>query len=52
VTFAREQDAFPDPNWPTQSLAELVEKTFEGRTIDSANHPGLLRLIGAKPIAS
>jgi hypothetical protein len=52
VTFAREQDAFPDPQWPTQSLAELIEKTFEGRMIDRADHPGLLRLVGAKPIVS
>ena len=52
VTFALEQDAFPDPQWPTQSLGELIEKTFEGRMIDRADHPGLLRLIGAKPIVS
>jgi len=48
VDFAREQDAFPDPNWPTQSLGELIERTFAGRMIDRADHPGLLRLIGAK----
>src|SRR5271169_1790523 len=52
VTFAREQDAFSDPQWPTQSLGELIGKTFEGRMIDRADHPGLLRLIGAKPIVS
>jgi len=51
-TFAREQDAFPDPQWPTQSLAELISKTFENRMIDRADHPGLLRLIGAKPVIS
>jgi hypothetical protein len=49
TTFAREQDAFPEPQWPSQSLAELIAKTFEGRMIDRADHPGLLRLIGAKP---
>jgi hypothetical protein len=49
VTFAREQDAFPDPQWPSQSLSELIAKTFEGRMIERAAHPGLLRLIGAKP---
>jgi hypothetical protein len=52
TTFAREQDAFPDPQWPTQSLEELIEKAFEGRAIDRADHPGLLRLIGAKPVIS
>jgi hypothetical protein len=49
TTYAREQDAFPDPQWPTQSLNELITKTFDGRMIDRADHPGLLRLIGAKP---
>ena len=49
VDFAREQDAFPDPKWPVQSLDDMVMRTFAGRTIDSADHPALLRLIGAKP---
>jgi len=49
-TFAREQDAFPTPEWPTQSLDELIEKTFEGRIIEDADHPGLARLIGSKPV--
>lgn len=48
VDYAREQDAFPDPKWPTQSLNDLIEKTFVGRMIDTADHPALLRLIGAK----
>jgi hypothetical protein len=48
VDFAREQDAFPEPKWPTQSLGELIALTFAGRMIDRADHPGLLRLIGAK----
>ena len=52
TTFAREQDAFPDPQWPTQSLVELITKTFESRMIDRADHPGLLRLVGAKPVIS
>src|SRR6516162_2278056 len=52
TTFAREQDAFPEPQWPTQSLVELIAKTFEGRMIDRADHPGLLRLVGAKPVIS
>jgi hypothetical protein len=51
-TFAREQDSFPDPQWPTQSLDQLIAKTFEGRMIDRADHAGLLRLIGAKPVVS
>ena len=38
------------PNWPTQSLAELIERTFTGRMIDGEDHPGLLRLIGAQQI--
>src|SRR5262245_1138259 len=30
VKFARDSDAFPEPKWPSQSLAELIEKTFAG----------------------
>jgi hypothetical protein len=30
----------------------LIAKTFEGRMIDRADHPGLLRLVGAKPVIS
>ena len=31
---ARDPDAFPEPKWPTQSLDELIERTFAGRMID------------------
>jgi hypothetical protein len=48
VDFAKDSDAFPEPNWPTQSLADLIGITFAGRMIDTKDHPGLLRLIGAK----
>jgi len=47
-TFARNQDAFPDPKWLTQSMEELIGRTFDNRVIESADHPGLLCLIGAK----
>jgi hypothetical protein len=50
IDLARDQDAFPEPKWPTQSLAELIEKTFAGRVIDREDHPALLRLIGAKQV--
>jgi hypothetical protein len=50
--FARDADAFPEPNWPTQSLADLIDVTFAGRMIESEDHPGLLRLIGAKQSVS
>jgi len=50
IDVARDHDAFPEPKWPTQSLAELIEKTFAGRTIDREDHPALLRLIGAKQV--
>ena len=43
-----DQDSFPEPSWPKQTLDELILVTFAGRMIDSDNHPGLLRLIGAK----
>ena len=48
IKFAPHADAFPAPNWPSQSLAELIEKTFVGRMIDSEDHPALLRMIGAR----
>ena len=41
---------FPAPNWPKQTLDELILVTFNGRMIDKDDHPGLLRLIGAKQI--
>ena len=50
--YAKDPDAFPQPNWPTQSLDELIRVTFEGRMITSEDHPGLLRLIGAKQSTS
>ena len=48
IDFARDQDAFSEPKWPQQSLAEPDRGSFAGRMIDEADHPGLLRLIGAK----
>jgi hypothetical protein len=50
IDVARDHDAFPEPKWPTQSLGELIEKTFVGRMIDRDDHPALLRLIGAKQV--
>lgn len=48
IDNARDPDAFPEPNWPQQSLNELICVTFAGRMIAHENDPGLLRLIGAK----
>ena len=48
VQFARDPDAFPAPNWPKQSLSDHIDRTFAGLTISGEDHPGLLRLIGAK----
>jgi hypothetical protein len=50
IDFARNPDAFPEPKWPTQTLDELIAVTFTGRMIDREDHPGLLRLIGAKQV--
>jgi hypothetical protein len=52
IDVAQDADAFPEPNWPTQSLDELILVTFGGRMITSEDHPGLLRLIGAKQSTS
>jgi hypothetical protein len=48
ITYAKNEDAFPPPKWPNQSLEELISIKFTGRIIDNVNSPGLLRLIGAK----
>jgi hypothetical protein len=48
IRTARDSGAFPEPQWPSQSLSQLLEVTFNGRMIDHENHPGLLRLIGAR----
>jgi hypothetical protein len=52
IDKARDKDAFPAPKWPTQTLEEIIGRTFEGRRIETADHPGLLRLIGAKQSVS
>jgi hypothetical protein len=49
IDYSRHSDAFPEPEWPRQSLDELIAVTFHGRTIEQDDHPGLARLIGAKP---
>jgi hypothetical protein len=48
IDVARDQDAFPSPKWPTQSLIALIEVTWAGRMIEAANNPALLRLVGAR----
>lgn len=48
IEVARHADAFPEPKWPAQSLNDLIGITFAGRMIESEDHPGLLRLIGAR----
>ncbi len=52
IDFSRDADAFPPPQWPSQSLAELIKVTFTGRMVMTEDHPALLRLIGAKPQVS
>ena len=52
VDKSLDADAFPAPNWPKQSLEELIGATFEGRQIETEDHPGLLRLIGKKQSVS
>jgi hypothetical protein len=48
IDVARHADAFPEPEWPMQSLNDLIGITFAGRMIEREDHPGLLRLIGAR----
>ena len=49
---ARDNNAFANPKWPTQSLDEMITQAFEGRMIETDDHPGLLRLVGAKQSVS
>ena len=49
VDFSRDVDAFAPPQWPKQSLNQIIGATFGGDLIiRSETHAGLLRLIGAK----
>jgi hypothetical protein len=52
VGKACDPDAFPQPKWPEQSLSDLIDRAFAGRTIDNDQHPALRRLIGAKQSVS
>jgi hypothetical protein len=48
ITYARDPESFSQPNWPKQSLGELITRAFAGRMIETEDHPALLRKIGAK----
>jgi hypothetical protein len=48
VERSRDPDAFPEPDWPSQSLEQLIEATFEGRMILDEDHPAFKRLVGLK----
>jgi hypothetical protein len=50
ISYTRDHDAFAEPQWPKQSLDELIAVTFTGRTIISGDDPALKRLIGAKQV--
>ena len=47
IEHSRRVDAFPEPKWPKISLDEIITAAFHGRMIESDDHPGLLRLVGA-----
>jgi hypothetical protein len=46
ISFPRDPSTFGDPQWPTQSLGELIARSFAGRMIETEHHPALLRKIG------
>jgi hypothetical protein len=48
ISFSKDADAFPEPNWPKQSLDQLIWVTFTNCMIERADHPALLRKVGAK----
>ena len=45
---AVDADAFPEPKWLSPSLEYLIELSFQGAIIETDDHPGLRRVIGAK----
>jgi hypothetical protein len=48
IDYATDPNAFPDPAWPKQTLDKLIMTSFADAMIARHDHPGLLRLIGAK----
>jgi hypothetical protein len=53
IDCAFDKEPFPQPRWPEkQTLNELIINRFSGLIIDRADHPGLLRLIGARQTTS
>ena len=53
IDLATDEDAFPEPKWPEkQTLNEMILSRFSGLSIESADHPGLLRLIGKRQATS
>ncbi len=40
------QDDLPEPEWPTATFTELVQVAFQGRIIDSEDHPVIRKLRG------
>jgi len=45
---AVDADAFPEPKWLSPSLEYLIELSFQGAIIETDDHPGLRRVIGAR----
>lgn len=43
-------DYAPEPSWPEDDFMELIGKAYEGRIIDSVDHPIYLELAGTKAI--
>jgi hypothetical protein len=48
VDRAEHTDAFPDPEWSSESFSTLFEITFAGRMIDHPEHSALRRLRGMR----
>jgi len=48
TSISGDKDFAPEPDWPTKPFDEIIGFSFEGRIIWTADHPGLLRLLGKK----
>lgn len=50
IDKAEDRDAFDPPIWPTQTMDELLEVSFEGRMIMSEDCAEMRRLRGLRPL--
>jgi hypothetical protein len=48
IRKSEDPDAFPEPDWPSQTPDKLITATFKGKMILDDHHPALARKVGRK----